>query len=742
MLATSYEPEAVGLDGIMKAVLFFFVALGLAGFDPAAGAQTIVNIVATDSAAAETWPGQPPDPGNIRMTRSGSTANSLVVWVKVSGTAIRNLDYTFGTPIGAFVTIPAQSAQLDIPIDVLDDGLTETVETVRVEIQDKTPNDGPVPYTIGDHNRAEVSIADNDDPNLPPRVVVSIATVRDAAEGANGAPVTGAFRITRAANLDLDVTVSYAVGGSAVSGVDYEALPWQVTIPAGVGFVDVTVIPIDDAVLESPEFLTLTIVPSSCPGIFPPPPECYTVGFPDSASMLILDNEIPPPPPKITIDVTQDTNVFGFPATLHGFLSAVAPTGLIASYEVRLDDVIEFSGAANYPELPAPGTPFEFRFSVTSLNGGWHTVEATVTDDQGLSATINRALFIVPIQPPPPPPARYSIVALESEAAETAPGEPPRPARFLFTRTGTPGELEFFSYSFTGSAREGVDYTVSYGPAIATTNGVTNILSQEITINPIDDSLVEGTETVKMQLCFPIIVIIYGVGAPIGVTCTGDVPGVNATINIHDYAPANIPVLSVFASDSRAYEQNVPSRTASFVIRRTGSLTESLTVPYDLSGDASNGVDYVELPGLVTIPAGSSSTVIVVNPIADNIAEPVETVALTLQPPPPDVFPPPYLLSARPTFRAAGVSIRDQLLPTDSLSGRQRLVWLWRQRHVIVPLPTAVGLISGAAASWAIEASSDLTTWQEIGVTEDSEEFVDVNADPSQRFYRFRQVSP
>ena len=98
----------------------------------------------------------------------------------------------------------------------------------------------------------------------------------------------------------------------------------------------------------------------------------------------------------------------------------------------------------------------------------------------------------------------------------------------------------------------------------------------------------------------------------------------------------------------------------------------------------------------MTIPAGSSSTVIVVNPIADNIAEPVETVALTLQPPPPDIFPPPYLLSARPTFRAAGVSIRDQLLPTDSLSGRQRLVWLWRQRHVIVPLPTAVGLISGS----------------------------------------------
>jgi hypothetical protein len=672
------------------------------------------------------------------------------------------------------------------------------------------------------------------------------------------------------------------VGGNALPGIDYQDLAGSVTIPAGAEFRDVTVIPVDDAALENTESVTLTILPSSCPGIFPPPPDCYSVGTPASARITILDNEVPPPPPTVALEVKQDTNVFGFPATLNGSLRAVAPTGHISSYEVRLDGVIKFADNTNYPEPPAPGTPFEFSFSITNLTGGSHTVQATVTDDHGLRTTTDRTLFIVPIQPPPPPPARYSIVALESEVAETAPGEAPRPGRFLFTRTGTPGAREFFSYSFTGSAREGVDYTISYGPAISATNGVTNILSQEITIYPVDDLLMEGTETVKMQLCFPIIVIIYGVGAPIGVSCTGDVPGLNATINIldndttppplpvvsvtasdadaqevspfsgeppnpgefvvtrtppatndltvnyslagpagaaglvatgvarngvdyellsgvavipigevstrialnpiydtwaegderatltllpatnsptpylldpgavnsasviiRDYAPADIPVLSVFASDSQAYEQNVPSRTASFVVRRTGSVAESLTVPYELSGDASNGVDYVELPGVVTIAASNSSATIVINPIPDGIAEPVETVALTLQNPALDVFPPPYLLSATPTLRhAAGVSIRDQLLPPDGLSRRERLVWLWRHRHVIVPLPAPVPITSGAATSWAVEASSDLITWQEIGVAEAPEEFVDVDAGESQRFYRFRQVSP
>ena len=206
----------------------------------------------------------------------------------------------------------------------------------------------------------------------------------------------------------------------------------------------------------------------------------------------------------------------------------------------------------------------------------------------------------------------------------------------------------------------------------------------------------------------------------------------------------NLPVLGVTASDSQAYEQNVPSRTASFLVKRTGSVAASLKVSYQLSGDASNGVDYVELPGDVTIPANASSATIMINPIPDGVAEPVETVGLTLQVPTPDIFPPPYLLSATPPLRhAAGVSIRDQLLPPDGLSRQQRLVWLWRHRHAIVPLPVSVAATGGVAASWVVEASSDLATWQEIGIAEDPEEFVDVNAgDASTRFHRFRQSSP
>ena len=187
---------------------------------------------------------------------------------------------------------------------------------------------------------------------------------------------------------------------------------------------------------------------------------------------------------------------------------------------------------------------------------------------------------------------------------------------------------------------------------------------------------------------------------------------------------------------------------------RTGSVTNALTLPYVVSGEASNGVDYVTLPGSVTIPASNFSAAIIIDPIADAVAEPVETVALTLQAAPADVFPPAYLFSALPSLQtSAGVSIRDQVLPVSppyGLSPRQRIVWLRRHRHVIVPLPAAPVVAAAPAVgtnvvttTWAVEASTDFVTWQEIGTTADPEEFVDVDAgDAMQRFYRFRQLTP
>jgi len=52
-----------------------------------------------------------------------------------------------------------------------------------------------------------------------------------------------------------------------------------------------------------------------------------------------------------------------------------------------------------------------------------------------------------------------------------------------------------------------------------------------------------------------------------------------------------------------------------FTVTRSGGTGSSIDVPYSLEGTAVNGVDYEFLPGVVTIPAGSASADVLIEPI-------------------------------------------------------------------------------------------------------------------------------
>ena len=77
---------------------------------------------------------------------------------------------------------------------------------------------------------------------------------------------------------------------------------------------------------------------------------------------------------------------------------------------------------------------------------------------------------------------------------------------------------------------------------------------------------------------------------------------------------------------------NCGPKTATFTVRRFGDTNGDLTVPYDIGGTASNGVDYVALPGFVTIPAGERRALITIVPIDDGPPDVNKTVILTLLP--------------------------------------------------------------------------------------------------------------
>jgi uncharacterized protein (DUF1800 family) len=108
---------------------------------------------------------------------------------------------------------------------------------------------------------------------------VSVQAADDAAT--EPSPVdTGLFVITRSGKL-TPITVNFTVGGSAAEGSDYAAISRSVTLPFGVNTAAVTITPQTDALIESPESVTLAIAS----GIDYTPPTPTT----QSAGLLIHD---------------------------------------------------------------------------------------------------------------------------------------------------------------------------------------------------------------------------------------------------------------------------------------------------------------------------------------------------------------------------------------------------------------------------------------------------------------------
>src|SRR5579871_1843930 len=102
------------------------------------------------------------------------------------------------------------------------------------------------------------------------------------------------------------------------------------------------------------------------------------------------------------------------------------------------------------------------------------------------------------------------------------------------------------------------------------------------------------------------------------------------TISVVSNSP--IPIVSIVATDPIA---SVLGDSGEFTVyRQGGKISNSLTVLYAINGTASNGVDYATIPNTVTIPAGSNSAQIVIDPVVDATPDPTESVILTLIQPP------------------------------------------------------------------------------------------------------------
>ena len=114
--------------------------------------------------------------------------------------------------------------------------------------------------------------------NLPAvSIVASTATAKEAG------PTSGAFTVSRTGDTSLPLTVRYTVGGTATPGVDYTALPGDVTIAAGDVAAVIPVVPLDDLIVEPNESLIVALTPDST----------YVLGA-GGAAVTIVSDDLPP----------------------------------------------------------------------------------------------------------------------------------------------------------------------------------------------------------------------------------------------------------------------------------------------------------------------------------------------------------------------------------------------------------------------------------------------------------------
>jgi hypothetical protein len=593
--------------------------LCLLGFAFGGFAQTatmpVVTIRATDPFA--TWSG---DTGTFTLFRDGPTNDSLFVYCRIDGTASNGVDYA---SITSYVTIPAGIRTNSVVIKPIDLGQTNTKYVVLTLAP--SPMLPPVNYVIGNPSNAVVSISTALPTNIPPWVYLVSPT--------NGnvfyTPVDISLMAFAGDPDGFVATVEFFAGktslGIVSNGVVVDPLPGGGTPPGTRAF-----------------FLTWSNVP---PGIYPLSAKATDNGGAVSISPLvnIVVNQGPPPPPTnippvVKISIPTNRATFFTPVNVPICASAYDPDGYVATVEFFADGN-SLGIRTNNPASAGPMNPFCLVWSNVPPGGYALTAKAT---DNGGAVTLSDLVKIT-VQNGPPPTNFPPVVRITS---------PPNGAIFR-----APVNVPIYTY-----ASDPDDQVVSV-EIFAGSNSLG--LAQGVCISPV---------AMPMNYCPSNIYWLTWSNAPVGqyaltavATDSGGLGTVSAPINVtilpSPPPPTNRPpIVSIVAVDPVAIEgtncwpwlgltNTVPAwsnwsgaislcryftncgpKNATFAVRRYGDTNNDLTITYSIGGTATNGVDYVPLPGSVTIPAGERKALINVVPLDDGPPDINSTVVLALRP--------------------------------------------------------------------------------------------------------------
>jgi hypothetical protein len=446
----------------------------------------------------------------------------------------------------------------------------------------------------------------------------------------------GVLTIERTLPTNTTLTVFLAMDGTATAGDDYQALPASVDIPAGQRSAQLTLLPLDDQLVEGPEVVRVRVLSQPPPLL---PPTYFVNGNSNEALVVIHDDE--PKSPEARLDILAPTNGsrFPFPSTLQ--LSALAvytQNEVYGPVEFYAGDQLVATSPGTATTRPAiPGLPSVHTAYWVNPPVGQHVLSARTR------ISLNQSITSPPVNVTVDSPM-FPVVSLETfppqnpQAREFCPPnlECAYPS-FVVRRSGpTNADLRVY-LSYSGTAAAGIDYP-SLPESLVIPAGHDSAF---LMLVPIDDTLVEGPETVIARF------------TPVpGPGYMQDPDHASAAITIIDNEPSLDTVVSIRTEDEVASEVSLLAviDPARFRISRTGDLSRELLVFYSVHGSATPGVDYKELSNPIRIPAGESSVTFDITPKFDQLTEGMETVYIRLEPSP--------LMGPAPTYDIAP-AVRD-----------------------------------------------------------------------------------
>jgi hypothetical protein len=441
-------------------------------------------------------------------------------------------------------------------------------------------------------------------------------------------------------------------------------------------------------------------------------------------NITITTNTPPPPPVHFEVGFLYPTNGQNFTApttiALHAWVvdSNIVRTVQYFAGTTSLGTVSNTSGVL----LTNMYNPNPFLLWWSNVTTGVYPLTAVASDSAGISAT-SAVVTITVGQAPPhtnrPPEVRISSPA--NAAVFHAPVNIPIYA-YASDADGFVTSVEF---------RAGSN-SLGFGSLLLTTNSAhNNVYSLTWSNAPLGSYALTAIATDNSNA--------VTVSLPVNISVLPPLP-----------PPTNhVPIVSITATDPLAIEgtncwvwtghtnvsgdwtnhtgptspiTNCGPKNATFSVYRSGDSTNDLTVAYSIGGTATNGVDYVALPGLVTIPAGQHQALITIVPLDDGAPDINSTVVLRLLHSTND--PATYLLSSH---SSAEVLILDSTTP----------------RPVTSTLPDRTFHLAatGPNGAWFhVEYSTDMVNWTPVctnQVINGSIDFLDPDAASSpSRYYR------